>query len=171
MIANDQLTIERKKGTAFKDFHEAPVTFPPTYKYRITTSPITSQNGSFSEDALSPNTLSPPTPLSPTSPQSMDGSILTMLDDHASKVRIPSWTDRILYKSNLKDSALHIKPITYTSFMDFITSDHKPVAGVFSFAVLDATSLPLQDHKETKKKKNKKKKKNPEKASQVCSVQ
>jgi len=44
--------------------------------------------------------------------------------------RIPSWTDRILFRSSpgLKD---HLKALSYEACPDFITSDHKPIRGAF----------------------------------------
>jgi hypothetical protein len=34
VMAQDQLRREQQRGLAFVDFHEGPVTFPPTYKVR-----------------------------------------------------------------------------------------------------------------------------------------
>jgi len=51
--------------------------------------------------------------------------------------RIPSYTDRILYKSGpgLSDN---LKQFAYEACEDFITSDHKPVRGAFSLVPNDA---------------------------------
>ncbi|KAL3935754.1 MAG: hypothetical protein SGBAC_008784 [Bacillariaceae sp.] len=50
--------------------------------------------------------------------------------------RIPSYTDRILFKSalNLSDN---LKQYAYEACEDFITSDHKPVRGAFSLVPND----------------------------------
>lgn len=47
--------------------------------------------------------------------------------DTSKKQRVPSWTDRILYKS--KTSKLKLK--TYNSLQDCLTSDHRPVFSQF----------------------------------------
>jgi hypothetical protein len=45
--------------------------------------------------------------------------------------RIPSYTDRILFKS-APGLAQNLKPLSYEPCADFITSDHKPVRGAYS---------------------------------------
>ncbi|KAJ8339051.1 hypothetical protein SKAU_G00358370 [Synaphobranchus kaupii] len=48
--------------------------------------------------------------------------------DTTSKQRIPSYTDRILYRSRQKDD---IKAVKYTCCTSIKTSDHRPVIGIF----------------------------------------
>ncbi|KAL4617397.1 72 kDa inositol polyphosphate 5-phosphatase isoform X1 [Arapaima gigas] len=48
--------------------------------------------------------------------------------DTTSKKRIPSYTDRILYRSRQKDD---ISIVKYTSCTSIRTSDHRPVIGIF----------------------------------------
>jgi hypothetical protein len=45
--------------------------------------------------------------------------------------RVPSYTDRILFKS-AKGLSNNLKQVAYEPCVDFITSDHKPVRGAFS---------------------------------------
>lgn len=44
--------------------------------------------------------------------------------------RMPSWTDRILYKSS-EGLGKALKPISYEACPNFITSDHKPIRGAY----------------------------------------
>ncbi|KAM7447207.1 inositol polyphosphate 5-phosphatase [Porites harrisoni] len=48
--------------------------------------------------------------------------------DSSSKNRVPSWTDRILYRSNDLSS---IEPLMYSSCVSVKTSDHRPVFGIY----------------------------------------
>ncbi|XP_065226697.1 inositol polyphosphate 5-phosphatase E [Planococcus citri] len=95
----DQLYSSMKKGLVFRGFQEAPITFPPTYKY-------------------DPGTT---------------------VFDTSHKKRIPSYTDRILFKCRKSSRSIltpatnytSIKNVVYTSTPSFSTSDHKPVWGVY----------------------------------------
>ncbi|ORX93157.1 DNase I-like protein [Basidiobolus meristosporus CBS 931.73] len=109
LLDRDQLTQEREKGTVFPNFEEAPITFPPTYKFDV---PHTGQTFMSSESSLS---------------DSMPPS-LRHIYDSSPKARIPSWTDRILYKSLTGE----IDVLRYEGLMEMYGSDHKPVVGVFS---------------------------------------
>jgi endonuclease/exonuclease/phosphatase family metal-dependent hydrolase len=93
LIANDQLSIERRKRNAFVGFNEGELSFPPTYKF----------------DA------------------GCD------VYDTSKKQRIPSWTDRILYKSNAKGS---LTLVHYNSVNSIKTSDHRPVRAEFQLRAL-----------------------------------
>lgn len=100
----DQLKSVLADGAAFKGFKEANITFPPTYKY----DPGTQQF------------------------------------DTSSKQRAPAYTDRILYKYKRPLSALRrgslatgyntpapIECLAYDSVPSIVSSDHKPVWGLF----------------------------------------
>jgi len=52
------------------------------------------------------------------------------------KRRVPSYTDRILWRSKdpEKDS---VEPLYYKSHMDLMLSDHKPVSALFKLKVDD----------------------------------
>lgn len=95
-LEKDQLTpLLNGKGSddmkgLWPDFEEAPITFPPTYKFDAQT------------DAY----------------------------DTSTKKRIPSWTDRILWK---RDPA--IRCLAYDSVRSLQTSDHRPVIGQFEVAI------------------------------------
>ncbi|KAM8934831.1 phosphatidylinositol polyphosphate 5-phosphatase type IV [Pelodytes ibericus] len=52
--------------------------------------------------------------------------------DTTSKQRTPSYTDRVLYKSRLKDD---IRPVKYASCSLVKTSDHRPVFGLFEVQI------------------------------------
>ena len=56
--------------------------------------------------------------------------------DTSSKKRIPSYTDRILFKSNdQKDLDPCCKCLEYNSIQSLYISDHKPVYGLFNIRV------------------------------------
>ncbi|KAK2553249.1 Phosphatidylinositol polyphosphate 5-phosphatase type IV [Acropora cervicornis] len=48
--------------------------------------------------------------------------------DSSSKNRVPSYTDRVLYRSSDPSS---IEPVIYTSCVSVKTSDHRPVFGIY----------------------------------------
>lgn len=65
------------------------------------------------------------------------GNCYTPPYDSSTKQRIPSWTDRILFKAkayvNDLDGKAHlIKCTLYNSLMEFHCSDHKPVVASFT---------------------------------------
>mmetsp|Transcript_9666 Transcript_9666/g.14479 ORF Transcript_9666/g.14479 Transcript_9666/m.14479 type:complete len:1303 (+) Transcript_9666:115-4023(+) len=45
LLANDQLHQERSKGTILKDYHEAPITFAPTFKFEVGTNSYENKKG------------------------------------------------------------------------------------------------------------------------------
>eukprot|EP00548_Thalassiothrix_antarctica_P001721 CAMPEP_0194138768 /NCGR_PEP_ID=MMETSP0152-20130528/8514_1 /TAXON_ID=1049557 /ORGANISM="Thalassiothrix antarctica, Strain L6-D1" /LENGTH=523 /DNA_ID=CAMNT_0038836341 /DNA_START=750 /DNA_END=2318 /DNA_ORIENTATION=- len=47
------------------------------------------------------------------------------------KQRVPSYTDRILFKSS-DGLGKYLKPLAYEPCVDFVTSDHKPIRAAFS---------------------------------------
>lgn len=69
--------------------------------------------------------------------------------DTSSKQRVPSYTDRILYKSRRasghNEKKHKIKPLHYDSVQDVVTSDHKPVWGMWEVAIRPGrdNSVPL----------------------------
>lgn len=87
LIKNDQLLEQIREKAAFRGFSEAPIRFPPTFKF---------DPGSSEYDT-------------------------------SAKQRVPSWTDRILYKSR-QDS---ITPQIYHYCPNLTFSDHRPVFGVY----------------------------------------
>ena len=70
--------------------------------------------------------------------------------DTSKKRRIPSWTDRILYRSNTNAQAIQL--LKYDSFSRIKTSDHRPVYAVFDVnfnpsihsSTIDESSPPLK---------------------------
>ncbi|KAJ8683640.1 hypothetical protein QAD02_019432 [Eretmocerus hayati] len=119
ILESDQLKEVLMSDTpTFKCFEEAPIAFPPTYKY------------------------------------ARGGQVL----DSSSKHRVPSYTDRILYRSkntNLKtkerDDVTYsqngvIQSLKYDSAREICSSDHKPVYGIYAVTVrsnLKVTQEPL----------------------------
>eukprot|EP00158_Paraphelidium_tribonemae_P003793 Partr_v1_DN26377_c0_g1_i3_m43410 putative inositol len=134
LLANDQLLSEMKLGNVFAGFSEAKITFMPTYKFdtisRILrkssiTNDVQSKNSrtpSIKRPSLSHGTTRKSVSLDPFGPAEIKNAY-----DSSSKQRIPSWTDRILYKSHKGE----IRPLLYTANMDVKMSDHKPVIGEY----------------------------------------
>jgi hypothetical protein len=105
-LNNDQLKILLDNKNVLHKFNEAPITFPPTYKYNKG-SQLLNSSGNY---------------------------------------RTPSYTDRILYKSNMnfenadneKKIKLQnggIKCIIYDSTRSICSSDHKPVYGIYAVKI------------------------------------
>lgn len=102
----DELINARIKGECFFEFNEAPIEFLPTFKFDV-------------------------------EKKDEDNCFFVPLNqyDSSNKKRIPSWTDRILFKSRKTNLSLfnlfadqlpQISVVKYNSFMNMVTSDHKP---------------------------------------------
>ncbi|CAG8598360.1 7965_t:CDS:2 [Paraglomus brasilianum] len=114
LLEHDQLLEEMKNNTIFKNFHEAPIGFTPTFKFDITDHEDYRHSGPIPHCLSSPAIVQPP-------PAKYDTS---------EKNRVPSWTDRILFKTRIPGKDARV--IRYTSHMDVLGfSDHRPVTGVF----------------------------------------
>ncbi|KNC97635.1 uncharacterized protein SPPG_07104 [Spizellomyces punctatus DAOM BR117] len=129
-LANDELRRAYEASLIFPGFSEGNIKFKPTFKF----------------DTL------PGSPTSPTSPPSTPSSLSFMPGyDSSSKQRMPSYTDRILFRTRLQStsgttkSTAGLNAITalgaglnqrvhvevYTDCPDVIDSDHKPVYGIY----------------------------------------
>ncbi|KAL2358914.1 inositol 5-phosphatase [Cryomyces antarcticus] len=104
LLASDQLTRERNAGRTLHGLVEAPVRFPPTYKYHH-------GEGGGGETAVG------------NADAVGDAEALGKWD--WAPHRWPSWCDRILY---LDSSTASVQPHTYTALPLQRTSDHRPVA-------------------------------------------
>lgn len=99
-LKHDQLTREKEAKQTLHGLQEAPIAFPPTYKYA--------------------------TPENPSS-HPLQQSLAAVEDKWKwSKHRYPSWCDRILFTQNGPQSELEIGQ--YTALPVQLTSDHRPVA-------------------------------------------
>ncbi|XP_042193239.1 phosphatidylinositol 4,5-bisphosphate 5-phosphatase A isoform X2 [Callorhinchus milii] len=114
----DQLNIAKVMQPALDGFQEGLLNFRPTYKYDVGT-----------------NTY-----------------------DTSSKKRKPAWTDRILWRVKVADNynqsvgrrpgeaevpSVQVFQCSYRSHMEYLVSDHKPVAAVFSLKFAHKLELPL----------------------------
>lgn len=100
--SNDQLSREQRNGKTLHHLSEAPINFPPTYKYSSAARRAAKQNK----------------PLPSTASGSDEGKDTWPWAKH----RVPSWCDRVLFLSSSKPEvesydALPVQP----------TSDHRPV--------------------------------------------
>ncbi|KAJ5958661.1 Endonuclease/exonuclease/phosphatase [Penicillium vulpinum] len=105
LLKNDQLVREMSYGRTFHGLSEAPIDFPPTYKYSNAAREAVRQ-GSDTDDH----------------------------EWKWSNHRWPSWCDRVLYidTPSWVGEAGNVKPIAYDALPLFAQSDHRPVALVAS---------------------------------------
>lgn len=129
LLPSDQLKLEMQAGKTCHGLQEAPVDFPPTYKY---------------SDKARSNAIS----------QQNDGD-----EDGShwewAKHRWPSWCDRILYLDSplwmkSKNSAVKVKVQGYQALPLMATSDHRPVACSFS---IPAEAIPEPSEEEEREAK------------------
>lgn len=125
LLSHDQLNRERKAGRTLHHLHEAPITFPPTYKW--------SSKAQARARALAD--------------KHSDGGNNKAIQDPGQEGawaphRYPSWCDRILYTIPPFPAA-QPKIQTYTSLPLQPTSDHQPVALHVSIPV--ASLAPMRD--------------------------
>ncbi|ORX91022.1 DNase I-like protein [Basidiobolus meristosporus CBS 931.73] len=104
LLENDQLNIQRQCLNVFQGFQEAPIHFPPTYKFDVPSLPTADYSRTI-YDFIQPNNVY----------------------DTSPKARVPSWTDRILYKA--RKGVVDVA--RYEAVMEMYGSDHKPVVGIF----------------------------------------
>nr|CAG8433375.1 1446_t:CDS:2 [Entrophospora candida] len=115
LLEHDQLSREMKSFAYFDGFHEDRISFNPTFKFNIT-------------HRISHNSHEQPLKRHASAP-----SVITF--DHTQydtspKKRVPSWTDRIIWKTMLDGKK--VIPVKYTSHMNVIGfSDHRPVTGCY----------------------------------------
>nr|XP_046919324.1 LOW QUALITY PROTEIN: inositol polyphosphate 5-phosphatase E-like [Dermatophagoides farinae] len=159
MMRSDQLSNLMNRGIIFNGFEEArwPPPFLPTYKCKInhpitgglaTNDPIDHHINTtiIQSSSLNPSTKTT-TSITSTSTSTSSSSTKTNDNINGDKIvnnynyesgRVPSYTDRILYQTKStnhqqiesNDNNL-IKCIYYNSISNIISSDHKPVYGLF----------------------------------------
>ncbi|XP_072932057.1 inositol polyphosphate 5-phosphatase E isoform X2 [Epargyreus clarus] len=119
LLHADQLTAVLEDGAAFRDFREAPITFPPTYKY---------DPGSQQFDTSSKQRA----------PAYTD-RILYKAKSMTANSSAFSGLRRISTAPNMTSSGL--KCLAYNSVHSVCTSDHKPVWGLFSATLRPGTDV------------------------------
>ena len=114
LLCNDQLTMLMRFNRIFSGFAEGPLNFFPTYKF---------DHDSGEKDGLLKTIV-----CSFCKSLSSHSLFLVTTDhyDSSQRRRVPSWTDRILFKSDVNTQVL-----SYCSAPDVKTSDHRPVYGTF----------------------------------------
>ena len=120
LLAYDQLLLERSAGKAFSGWVEAPVSFPPTYKYRPGTSTYSGAGDADEEETTDNNQNN-----------------VKISQKEEKKKRTPAWCDRILYKG---------RDITQISYgrSELTQSDHKPVFSEFTVTARELLPERLQ---------------------------
>ncbi|XP_067406283.1 phosphatidylinositol 4,5-bisphosphate 5-phosphatase A [Emydura macquarii macquarii] len=111
----DQLNIAKGTWPILSGFQEGPLNFPPTFKFDVGTNQY----------------------------------------DTSAKKRKPAWTDRILWKIKSSGaphnpggrrpsrSVLAVTQLCYCSHMEYVVSDHKPVAAIFAVQFVSKADKPL----------------------------
>ncbi|RHY57661.1 hypothetical protein DYB38_007215, partial [Aphanomyces astaci] len=119
LMAHDELKQSMDNGDIFAAFEEASIAFPPTYRRVLDRALEVRQVATFDQIA---------------------DLYTTILSD--GRVRVPSYTDRILYHSlpMLQDRFICVQ---YTSAEYIGTSDHKPVSCVFDVWGVDKQPPPV----------------------------
>lgn len=118
LLSRDQLRREMKKNALYHGWREAEIHFPPTYKFDI-----------LRKSASGPGSTS-----------RAGGTGAADVYDTSSKSRIPSWTDRIIYRTRDRKPSRgswnrdRIRVLRYDGIMDMYGSDHRPVVGVYELA-------------------------------------
>ncbi|XP_074496341.1 inositol polyphosphate 5-phosphatase K-like isoform X1 [Sebastes fasciatus] len=136
--SNDQLTMMKKKEQMLQEFEEGPLDFQPTYKFDLNS-------------------------------DTYDSRLYRTWFGFNGKKRKPAWTDRILWRlrpnapppderddnrvgldaKNVghveedEEYPLKIRQDLYTSNMEYVISDHKPVVSVFTLELRKMYETPL----------------------------
>ncbi|CAM9189144.1 unnamed protein product [Ectocarpus sp. 12 AP-2014] len=114
LAANDQLNSAREAGDAFRGFHEAPIDFPPTYKYAAGTDDYDTRNDKkFRAPAWCDRIL-----------------FWTSGGEY--------WTDSTVPKDVKTVTAGSVRQHAYRRSETPLTSDHKPVSASFWFGCKQA---------------------------------
>ncbi|PYH80475.1 DNase I-like protein [Aspergillus uvarum CBS 121591] len=100
LLKEDQLSRERAQSRCFQGLSEAPISFPPTYKYSLAARHAVSKAVGDHHDAFSQ-------------------------DWQWTGTRWPSWCDRVLY---LDQPGQPVRPLRYEALPLFPSSDHRAVA-------------------------------------------
>ena len=137
LITGDQLLAEQKAGRAFVDWTEAPVTFPPTYKYRPGTNiysggagvGVGSSGAEGDEDDINGGGSGGGGGVGAGVPVNMK---------EEKKKRTPAWCDRILWRGR------DIRQLSYAR-AELVQSDHKPVMAEFTLTARELQPERLQD--------------------------
>ncbi|EQC35949.1 hypothetical protein, variant [Saprolegnia diclina VS20] len=111
LLQHDELVAALQTGAAFAGFSEAMITFAPTFRRALGTQLPTNRRLNIRD---------------------LQELYTTILSDGG--LRVPSYTDRILYHS-LPDLQDKVRCVKYFSCEDVTTSDHKPVASIFHVAI------------------------------------
>ncbi|KAJ3022651.1 AAA ATPase midasin, partial [Thoreauomyces humboldtii] len=99
-LNNDELRKAYLAKTIFNDFSEGPISFRPTFKFDV------------------PSSSTPTTPLTPTLMSAIASTIVEPPGyDSSKKQRMPSYTDRILFRSRCPNDRAHHRSLSASSFI------------------------------------------------------
>ena len=114
----DQLNqIIKRNEITFNNFKEMKINFPPTYKFDLNTDNYdTSAKKRFFIDFYR--------------------FLYYIVKLNCYPNRVPSWCDRILYKTNEESTTNDCSGVEYDHIINYKQSDHKPVYGIFKVKVI-----------------------------------
>ncbi|KAK5136701.1 hypothetical protein LTR08_002354 [Meristemomyces frigidus] len=115
LLSKDQLTREQSKGNTLHHLAEAPVDFPPTYKYSTAAQKHVAHTTRSRKRTQADGRVNEITYVKPQG----DEEDVWLWAEH----RVPSWCDRILFLEEARPT-VH----SYTALPVQPTSDHRPVA-------------------------------------------
>ena len=138
LLSFDELNRELAAGRALNGFTALQPSFPPTFKRKRQNQIAESPNPAAFSRGVDAKTW-----------------VLSGEKDNANfsrnfydAKRLPSYTDRILYKS-LPGFKANLKPLAFKSIESCISSDHKPVKGLFELSLTKGTAdilTPVHGH-------------------------
>jgi len=128
LLGSDQLLLERAAGKAFVGWIEAPVTFPPTYKYRPGTNTYSGAGDAGAEDENGGGGEN----------GDAGGARVKVSAKEEKKKRTPAWCDRILWRGR------DIRQNSYAR-AELTQSDHKPVLAEFTIVARELQPERLQE--------------------------
>lgn len=132
----DQLSVALRQGQAFKGFQEGPLLFPPTFKYDVGTE---NYDTSIKVSTSRSHHLMLHALFLIASIQKCSGVRKELIESSVClktlklwicvQERVPSWTDRILYKTRRVKAELQ----SYDVISSVKSSDHRPVKAHLTF--------------------------------------
>ena len=127
ILAGDQLSRERRIGTALHGFREAEIAFPPTFKFEVPSRERNAEKGGGESDDAAGGGDANAASVEPSDEKKMEKEKAKARSRRRryDEKRVPSWCDRVLVWS--RPGAAPATARAYESVESVTTSDHAPV--------------------------------------------